>query len=748
MTIKGIMWNARGWSNKDAEIWKRLQDYDIGIITETKSKRTDHFNVPGYITIMKNNYNQGNGGAGGVAIFIKRNTKFREIDIDINNENLDVIGLRIDTETTPVVLMAIYRRPGRIEKKGTWLQIIEEVEKKNNNMNDGIIMMGDFNAHHMVWNCCDTDKNGENLFEELEEKEIYVINSDTLSRMGETGQRDSNIDLIFSSHNVLNLIDYKQEEDTWGSDHYPIEFQISLNRKVYRKKTNRISTKKTNWKKYIDILMDKEEEVKSQNFLDLTEEERYDKLIQIMKEAVLRASGKNIKAQKTQISNHDISNNNKNKRNPVDWWDIECEEVIEDRKKALKIYKNDPTLENYIDFKKNRAIARKTNKKKKKESIINFARELNRFTNPKYVWNKMNVMKNRDNKRDWNKWKDNDREAVILNEIDKVAPPWVETDPNGKSDKDEEESFENSLSVPFTMAELERALKCCKEKSSPGLDNIEYRMIKHLTSPFKTVLLKCLNHAFCQYKLFRDWKNHQTIFIDKKNKHKVRPITLSSCVEKVLERLINERLIWLCENKDWFDKNQFGFRRGKSCLDNLTRLIGEAEISRQSNNNTVAAFLDVSSAYDNVKIDLLIAILRNKGCPKKIREYIKEWGRNRITNFVINEDKIITRTVNKGLPQGGVLSPTLYNIYTSEITKEIEKEVAVIQYADDIALYYSNKSLNKCKKKIEQAIDLLYNNLGKLGLDLEPSKTNLIVFNNKKGAQNKKIVCKIKGIRI
>lgn len=78
---------------------------------------------------MKNNYNQGNGGAGGVAIFIKRNTKFREIDIDINNENLDVIGLRIDTETIPVVLMAIYRRSGRIEKKGTWLQIIE-VEKK------------------------------------------------------------------------------------------------------------------------------------------------------------------------------------------------------------------------------------------------------------------------------------------------------------------------------------------------------------------------------------------------------------------------------------------------------------------------------------------------------------------------------------------------------------------------------------------------------------------------------------------
>lgn len=65
-----------------------------------------------------------------------------------------------------------------------------------------------------------------------------------MSRMDETGQRDSNTDLIFSSHNVFNLTDYKQEEVTWGSDHYPIEFQISLNRKIYKKKTNRISTKK------------------------------------------------------------------------------------------------------------------------------------------------------------------------------------------------------------------------------------------------------------------------------------------------------------------------------------------------------------------------------------------------------------------------------------------------------------------------------------------------------------------------
>lgn len=72
MPIKLLVWNARGWSNKDAELWKRIQEFDISIITETKSKRRDYFNVPGYDTLIKNNYRQGDGGAGGVAILSKR----------------------------------------------------------------------------------------------------------------------------------------------------------------------------------------------------------------------------------------------------------------------------------------------------------------------------------------------------------------------------------------------------------------------------------------------------------------------------------------------------------------------------------------------------------------------------------------------------------------------------------------------------------------------------------------------------
>lgn len=82
----------------------------------------------------------------------------------------------------------------------------------------------------------------------------------------------------------------------------------------------------------------------------------------------------------------------------------------------------------------------------------------------------------------------------------------------------------------------------------------------------------------------------------------MRPITITSCVNKIFERMINDRLVWMSKHKDWFDKNQNGFRKSRLRIDNLVDLVLKTEISKQDNLNTIAVFLDVSydSAYDNV----------------------------------------------------------------------------------------------------------------------------------------------------
>lgn len=100
----------------------------------------------------------------------------------------------------------------------------------------------------------------------------------------------------------------------------------------------------------------------------------------------------------------------------------------------------------------------------------------------------------------------------------------------------------------LTIEELDRALDRCREKSSPGLDRIEYKMLKNMTEKFKEEMLERFNFVY-KGDFFKEWKRQQTIFIDKGDKKKVRPITLESCVLKLMERMINTRLAWLAEKE-------------------------------------------------------------------------------------------------------------------------------------------------------------------------------------------------------
>lgn len=182
----------------------------------------------------------------------------------------------------------------------------------------------------------------------------------------------------------------------------------------------------------------------------------------------------------------------------------------------------------------------------------------------KYVWNKMGVLKNRENTRDWNKWKGEERAELIKQEIDRVAPPWVAE----KKEKVEvgslldSESDQYRMDNELTIEELDRALNKCREKSSPGLDKVKYKMLKNLTGKFIEEMLARFNYVYMGGEFCKEWKVQQTIFIDKGNKKKIRPITLASCVLKLMKRMINNRLAWLAEREKWLDKMQNGFRGG------------------------------------------------------------------------------------------------------------------------------------------------------------------------------------------
>lgn len=330
MTLNAFFWNARGLLSKNTEIIHNSRDCEAFFVTETKSKRNDHLLIPGFESYTCNKYNNGEGGAGGVAMFIRHRIKKQILDISNAKGSFDALGVRLFIGSETINIIVIYRRPGKVEPHGTWRDLLNAVNK-----NEGLIVLGDFNAHHSAWNCDTIDTNGERLLEEFEEEDLFIVNFDTKSRVGEIGQRDSNLDLIFCNPKVMHLMSYSQGSDAWGSDHFPIFFECRFNCKRYTKKSNRITSGKTDWNKYIGLLQDRELDLESEEFVNSSEEYKYIFLTNILKKTAFEATGKGCSMIDGRVVRSPESlgalptgRRGWSRRNPAEWWDGECDELV------------------------------------------------------------------------------------------------------------------------------------------------------------------------------------------------------------------------------------------------------------------------------------------------------------------------------------------------------------------------------------------------------------------------------------
>lgn len=145
--IKIMLWNVRGIGNKWAEVWKIIQDYDICVLTEIREREEKKMRVAGYNVIVRNNNNRDKIKSGGIAIYVKKELCIEEDKANNKktDEGLDKINIKIKGKKDDINLIGLYRRPGRIERKGFWKDLLKGIDK-----NSKTILLGDFNAHHVA----------------------------------------------------------------------------------------------------------------------------------------------------------------------------------------------------------------------------------------------------------------------------------------------------------------------------------------------------------------------------------------------------------------------------------------------------------------------------------------------------------------------------------------------------------------------------------------------------------------------
>ncbi len=152
---------------------------------------------------------------------------------------------------------------------------------------------------------------------------------------------------------------------------------------------------------------------------------------------------------------------------------------------------------------------------------------------------------------------------------------------------------EGEQNVPFSMGELLEHTG----KTAPGKDEVCYSMLKQLSKEGKKKLLMLYNKVWEEGKVPNSWKEAVIVPIRKPGKDSTkrtnyRPIVLTSHICKLMERMVNERLMYIMEKQGMVTECQSGFRRGRGTMDAVVCLEDEAQINKET------VFFDVEKAYD------------------------------------------------------------------------------------------------------------------------------------------------------
>ncbi|CAG9790271.1 unnamed protein product [Diatraea saccharalis] len=683
---------------------------DICILNETWLKPTDLIRIRGYTIFRRDSDN----GYGGVAILCRNHIQCSEI-FTHSTDKIQTVALNVQiSQNDRFAVLGVYCPPrsGRFP-----INILKETIQS---IRSPMLVMGDFNAHHTAFGCSNNKPRGIQIYDMLDELNMYILNDGQTTTLARPNQIASAIDIAFISPTLAPSADWSvYNEDTLGSYHFPTIVNLNIDHNIYDNsyRTEKFLYKKADWTGYT---------IKSGTyFTDIKYEQEpllaYDKFCILLD-----------RLRNEFIPVHKIDSNNKSKlHKPMPWWNESCSNAVKEARFALQMYRRFPSIENYLLYKKIEASKKLIIKQEKAISWKNLCSSFDRNTPISCIWRFVKILNHKNSSP---KARD---ETFLQDFLQKIAPyqPPVNTDQLKYFFQYNE--FNSHLALPFSQAEFNLSLTN-KKDTSPGLDNIPYILIKRLDPNAKSILLKVLNDLWNNGLIPETWKVITVVPILKPDKDpkcadSYRPISLSSCVSKIFENMLKTRIELYAESRLILPHDQFGFRKGRSTIDSILKFCGDIQDSFDHDSYLVSTFLDVSGAFDNVDLSTLVEILHSFNIPGKICKWIFNFFYSRTVFIKFNNSLHGPKTAFKGLPQGATLSPLIYLLYTSQIHRFVSiPQLSVLQYADDIVLYTSNKNLLQAESTLNEALRHFHSYYkDKLKLDINPNKSSVLVFNKK-----------------
>lgn len=339
----------------------------------------------------------------------------------------------------------------------------------------------------------------------------------------------------------------------------------------------------------------------------------------------------------------------------------------------------------------------------------------------------------------------NDIELPLhLNNPDAICDHFLNVPGNDEVSLSELTYFEfsrhNSSSFtlkPTTQSNIARILNSVKSNAE-GCDNININMVI-LTLPATLECITSIINRSIEIATFPEvWKLAKIRPLPKipnaADIKDLRPISILPVLSKVMEKVVSSQLVDYLEKNNILPDMQSGFRKARSTTTALLDVTDNILSAQDNGMCTLLVLLDFSRAFDCINIPLLLSKMTFYGFDVDTVKWFDSYL-NRRTQFVEirhtdgSIDVSSYRSVSRGVPQGSVLGPILFNLYCADITTNIKKCSYHI-YADDTQIYISFKphEYERALKDLHDDLERIVNWSKRNSLVLNPQKTKYMLF--------------------
>jgi len=714
-----ILFNANGLKNHVNQLQSVLFDkrIDIALISETHFTEYSYISIPGY-SLIKSNHPDGTAH-GGAAILIKSNLNYYPL-ANYSQNHFQSCAISITINNIPVAIAAIYSPP---RHKLTIDNLTNYFDSTTNNF----IIGGDYNAKHQSWGCRVTNPRGNLLYNFTNTKKFKILAPPGPTYWPTSVRKKPDIldifvtkipsNLYYSINNILDL----------NSDHSSVILNIDATPQT-RTVSPKLFTAATDRLKFHNFIADEinlKISLKSPQEID----DAVDNLTTLIQSAAFKSNT---------IS---TTTNSAHKHLFVS---EQVRSLIVEKRRARARYQTTRLPSHKSAYNKLANSLKKCLAKNKADlfeqkltSLSSVDGSLWRETKKLLRYKRPSVpLKKPDNSFAFS---DNDKAEVFKDHLHETFQPHHDIlTPEHIDEVNAYLNLPSSTNRPekyFTPNEVKQTIQKYTLKKSPGFDLITAEVVRCL--PKKAiVLITYIFNAILRLSYFPLlWKFSKIVLFSKPDKPldtptSFRPISLLPFLSKVLERLILKRIIPHIITNNILPNTQFGFRNSHSTIHQLHRVVDVISTSLKKKLYCSCIFLDVAQAFDRVWHEGLQFKLK-KFLPTPLYLLIKSYLTDRHFQVQFNSSLSEIAPIKAGVPQGGILSPFLFNIYVAD--QPTMQQTIVADYADDKVILSINEDPVIASSNLQVHLNHLSEWYKKWRVKINQNKSTHTTFTLKQG---------------